>query len=301
MGTTFFRNLTTLDAAILQYKGKGTYLETTRTTLTRLIRTVEQNEFISERNAISKFVCRTYRSSLQEQVDLWNSSHEKKTTLSGIKSAKSRTSDHLYKLFGDNFLTVFLGEDTEGLEIIDTTITALTNKDYLFDFLLVKGVSDLIPLGSQQDYELSECTAELELLSLLSASNISALLTQVNLDKLAYLKMIGTQPLMDYYKVNMDKAMFLKALNKYGTTDSRKLCAAPTETNEEYEGLSIHKDLLPIITSHVANADLMGDCDPTKVQKVRAILNNFYTVDGLGNWLDKNVDPLELNNALTLV
>ncbi len=313
MGTTFFRSLCTLEQEIVYYKGKHNYAASTRNTLLNLIRSVEENDFIAERNVIGKFVCRTFRSKVQEQVDLWNGSHEKRTSSSGIRSSKSRMSDNLYSLFGDNFLTVFLTEDQEGLRELDNTIIALQNKDYLFDFLVTKGVSDLIPLGSQQDYDLDDCKAELELLYLLSNSNLENLVSKVNLDKLAYLKMIGNQPLLDYFKVNTDKAELLKALHKYGTTDSAKLKvedskeettleedSTPQKETEEYAGLKIQKGLLQVLTTYAEQADLMADCDANKVRKVRTILENFYTEEGLAKWLGKNIDPLELNNALSL-
>ncbi len=89
MGTTFFRNLSTLESEIVELKGKKNYQASTRNTLTRLIETVEESNFIAERGVMAKFVCRTFRMGIKEQVALWNCCNVMQTCERGMRSAKS--------------------------------------------------------------------------------------------------------------------------------------------------------------------------------------------------------------------
>lgn len=304
--------------------------------LRKLIAFVESG--VCTDSQIEKFIMKNFRLSSVKITEEWNKIHfdrEKNTnTFRGQVSLCSRYLSSLFGVSPDGLFEAFLGEGVDTLQRISDILDAYSigNDNFAKRFpIIVQGGFLPADAKTESTYRLEECLKEIQLLKSLDNSNIEALISEVDRDKLIYVLQSVREPLVvDFYEkhegraknvkkasVNLDKLKFCRAFAKTKAkvlepVESRKVPVSKQEPgvlkmpedSKPYK-LGLSDELMKVLTDYVAGYDALpvekkneafSESTDSSVNLSRNFLK-ILTADGFRQYLQR-LNPFDLASEL---
>ena len=145
------------------------------------------------KSEVDQFICKNYMLSMPELTDKWNLLHpdkkKKEMTFYGQVSVLSNKILHLLNVNSSELESLILCDDKENevyIRIISFIsafgVSSLPLKER-FEFTIYDYIGEYEPVD---DYDVSECEKEIQLLKMMDKQNLEAIFSQVDKDKLAY-------------------------------------------------------------------------------------------------------------------
>lgn len=153
---------------------------------------------------IDRFICKNYMLSVPELTRIWNvenATDKKELTFRGQISVLSNKFLHLFETNASELEEVLLSENDKhpkALEIIGIIIAFGVSSDSLehrFKYTLEDYIGIQKPVN---DYDISECEAEIKLLRMMDKQNLISMFEKVDKDKLAYVMQMMRADLVLY-------------------------------------------------------------------------------------------------------
>ena len=230
----FYYMLVNLENVILVKGGdaKVTYSKFTKEKLSYLIDFVVSGVWTNSTSY--KFIGRNYTLSHKELTDFWNKTHDQSKSESTFRVQHSKSAHVLSSLFGGaEFISdSFLGENELGIlnivKVVDAFKVGNKNIEEMFDSAFLYNV--VADTGRQENFELSDCGAEMKFLSSIFKENLLTRCSSLDMSKLRFLINVLKRPIMKDDYVNILKLDCISSLsNEMQSDDSLKQNSIKTD------------------------------------------------------------------------
>lgn len=212
MAKSFFKILTDIENRVI-LSPESTYSDETKEIVQGVVSFVESGSITDA--SIAKFICKNFRLDNQSMLRAYNISvpYDKMISTSTLRSYISRLSNELYDVFGLNFYEIFIENDINKQRSIKSTLGITDLEDLSFKDLFIGAVDDKASRGLIcNNITIDDCEKEIEVLKLLTNSHVEELLSQVDANKLAYLRRVLNRPIINSKALNYEKVELLQML-----------------------------------------------------------------------------------------
>lgn len=269
---SFFAEMRLIDKQI--NKGDIEYTQLCKDTFIKLVGLMEAPYFLD--STVQAYITKNWRLNCAELTRKWNNESIKEKSSNTMRSQVSTLSRQLYQIFGETYYASFITDNRYELENIRSIISFIEISNISFDDLFIKGVTERCNPYSANEYSIEDCIPELAFLSKFQRVAINEEADRLSEDKLAYLRKVINQPLVNSIKgeINAPKIQAVKYLFAHGGMNDNKY------------GFADIPSIIDIIDERVSEADSSEEISATEYEKARRMLSVF-TEQGIKETLTK--------------